>query len=120
MEADATKPKAKLRLPQGAKLGVKVGKRGQNTKIQRKRKQKKLERVCTDFSPASKTSIHTAYACLVSIIAKLTQFSAGKCSSLPCAGTVTWREACFKGCERGDEEAPCADGKGSVGQQQGE
>jgi hypothetical protein len=46
MEAEATKAKpAKLKQPQGAKLGIKVGKRGQATKVQRKRKLKKLERV---------------------------------------------------------------------------
>lgn len=45
MEAEATESQPKLRQPQGAKLGIKVGKRGQSTKIQRKRKLKKLERV---------------------------------------------------------------------------
>jgi hypothetical protein len=46
MEAEAIKAKpAKLKQPQGAKLGIKVGKRGQATKVQRKRKLKKLERV---------------------------------------------------------------------------
>lgn len=45
MEAEATKAKPKMKQPQGAKLGIKVGKRGQATKVQRKRKLKKLERV---------------------------------------------------------------------------
>lgn len=45
MEAEATKARPKLKQPQGAKLGIKVGKRGQATKVQRKRKLKKLERV---------------------------------------------------------------------------
>lgn len=53
MEAEATKVAPKLRLPQGAKLGVKVGKRGQSTKIQRKRKLKKLEKALSHIEKVS-------------------------------------------------------------------
>ncbi len=45
MEAEATNAKPKIKQPKGPKLGVQVGKRGQATKNQRKRKLKKLEKV---------------------------------------------------------------------------
>lgn len=45
MEAEATNAKPKIKQLTGSKLGVQVGKRGQATKNQRKRKLKKLEKV---------------------------------------------------------------------------
>lgn len=126
MEAKAAKPAPKLRLPQGAKLGVKVGKRGQSTKIQRKRKLIKLEKVSsvteatsTDDLP-SLLLLHLLQACIE---------SHGKSHTVSrhlilheesaTAGALAQREGDRTRKPGSDEDTAAADCQGPLEQQQG-